>query len=335
MFSSVYFVNRRIVPFVVKNFLEYVYLRVTFHEKYVDFFLQVYFVSDLADTQPTIDQSRFTPIDETGDCGIYYPIKAEWIRRETEKLLRNFCPFCAFEFETFEILRDHVRRTHRYFYCDLCVEHLNLFPHERKCYTRHDLVQHIRCGDRDDTSFKGHPLCRFCDDHFLDVDQLYQHMRKEHYFCHLCTSDNVYYRFVLIHMTNKRMFLFVFSDFDLLREHYRTSHYFCEIDQCKDVQFTNVFASEIDFRAHQASQHSKNRAQARQFGTIPMEFQSSSVRDRKQQRDPVHRGKFIFQRILYAHPILIFKEYSRVENLIHKEITIRRGMNGTVFKSAF
>ncbi|CAF0740473.1 unnamed protein product [Rotaria sordida] len=236
---------------------------------------RVYFVSDLALTQPTIDQSRFTPIDETGDCGIYYPIKAEWIRRETEKLLRNFCPFCYSEYETFEILRDHVRRTHRYFYCDLCVEHLNLFPHERKCYTRHDLVQHIRCGDRDDTSFKGHPLCRFCDDHFLDVDQLYQHMRKEHYYCHLCTDDNVYY-----------------SDFDLLRDHYRSNHYLCEIGQCKDVQFTNVFSSEIDFRAHQAAQHSKNRAEARQLGTIPVEFQRTGMRDRQQQNDPARRGTF-------------------------------------------
>ncbi|CAF1088720.1 unnamed protein product [Adineta steineri] len=236
---------------------------------------KVYFVSDLADTQPTIDPSRFTPIDETGDCGIYYPIKADWIRRETEKLLRNFCPFCHSEFETFEILRDHVRRTHRYFYCDLCVEHLDLFPHERKCYTRHDLVQHTRCGDRDDTSFKGHPLCRFCDDHFLDVDQLYKHMRKEHYYCHICTTDSVYY-----------------SDFDLLREHYRSTHYLCEIDQCKDVQFTNVFASETDFRAHQAAQHSKNRAHARQLGAIAVEFQSSSTRDRKQPHEPAHRGVF-------------------------------------------
>ena len=53
-----------------------------------------------------------------------------------------------------------------------------------------------------------------------------------------------------------------------------------------------MFSSQIDFRAHQASQHSKNRAQARQLGTIPMEFQSASVRDRKQQREPAHRGNF-------------------------------------------
>ncbi|CAF1634513.1 unnamed protein product [Adineta ricciae] len=236
---------------------------------------RVYFASNLAELQTTVDQSRFTPIDDIGDCGIYYPIKAEWIRRDAEKLLRNFCPSCHTEFETFDVLRDHVKRAHNYIYCDLCVEHLNLFPFERKCYTRRDLAQHIRYGDRDDTSFKGHPLCKFCDDHFLDTDQLYKHMRKEHYYCHLCTSDNVYY-----------------SDFDLLRDHFRTSHYLCEIDQCKDVQFTNVFSSETDFRAHQAAQHSKNRAHARQLGTLAVEFQSSSMRDRRQQRDPAHRGVF-------------------------------------------
>lgn len=77
-----------------------------------------------------------------------------------------------------------------------------------------------------------------------------------------------------------------YSDFDLLREHYRSNHYLCEIGQCKDVQFTNVFSSEVEFRAHQAAQHSKSRAEARQLGTIPVEFQST----RRQPHDPAHRG---------------------------------------------
>ncbi len=56
------------------------------------------------------------------------------------------------------------------------------------------------------------------------------------------------------------------------------------------MQFTNVFSSDFEFRAHQAAQHSKNRAEARQLGTIPVAFQSISVRDRKQEHDPAHRG---------------------------------------------
>lgn len=80
------------------------------------------------------------------------------------------------------------------------------------------------------------------------------------------------------------------SDFDLLRDHYRSNHYLCEIDQCKDVQFTNVFATDFEFRAHQSAQHGKTRAQARQLGTIPVEFQTRGARDRRQQ-DPAHRGE--------------------------------------------
>lgn len=59
-----------------------------------------------------------------------------------------------------------------------------------------------------------------------------------------------------------------------------------------------MFSSEIDFRTHQAAQHSKTRAEARQYGTIPVEFQSPSLRDRK-QHDPAHRGNTIVFFILY------------------------------------
>ena len=82
-----------------------------------------------------------------------------------------------------------------------------------------------------------------------------------------------------------------FSDFDLLRDHYRSNHYLCEIDQCKDVQFTNVFATDFEFRAHQSAQHGKTRAQARQLGTIPVEFETRGMRDRR-QHDPAHRGEY-------------------------------------------
>lgn len=160
------------------------------------FFFKVYFVSNVSHARFPIEPSKFKTIDGTGDCGIHYSKNEEWIRIESEKLLRNYCPICGYEFESFDILRDHVRRQHKLLYCDLCVEHLNLFPYERKVYNRQDLVQHIRSGDRDDKSFKGHPACKFCNDHFLDNDHLYRHMRQEHYYCHLCTSDNVYYRFV-------------------------------------------------------------------------------------------------------------------------------------------
>jgi hypothetical protein len=96
----------------------------------------------------------------------------------------------------------------------------------------------------------------------------------------------------------KKYDLIFLSDFDLLREHYRTSHYFCETGACKDVQFTNVFSSELEFRAHQATNHSKSRSEAKKLGTIPMEFQSTSGHDRRRQDDPVNRGLFKFCAII-------------------------------------
>ncbi|CAF0804025.1 unnamed protein product, partial [Didymodactylos carnosus] len=261
---------------------------------------KVYFVSDLSALP--VDTSKFVSLQtnfyhdgktnnstenggdviDDGDGGIYYPLKFEWIKRSTEKLLRNFCPFCSLECETFLQLTIHVRKEHGQFYCELCAENLNLFANERKTYSRRDLLQHMRYGDKDgDTVFKGHPMCQFCDQSFMDTDQLYKHLRKEHFYCHMCDNDNVYY-----------------SDYELLRDHFRSSHYLCEIGECKDVQFTNAFRNEIDFRAHQANVHSRNRAEARQFGTIPMEFQLTS-RDHyhshhsnNRRRNPVNRGTF-------------------------------------------
>lgn len=48
---------------------------------------------------------------------------------------------------------------------------------------------HKRKGDPDNTSHRGHPLCKFCDTHHMDKDDLFRHMRREHYLCHLCDED--------------------------------------------------------------------------------------------------------------------------------------------------
>lgn len=71
-----------------------------------------------------------------------------------------------------------------------------VFCHERKWYNRKELAQHRAHGDPDDTSHRGHPLCKFCDDRYLDNDELLKHLRRDHYFCHFCDADGSqeYYR---------------------------------------------------------------------------------------------------------------------------------------------
>lgn len=72
-----------------------------------------------------------------------------------------------------------------------CLE--QVFSCEQKLYTRSQLNQHIKTGDSEvDGSeverggFVGHPLCEFCKSPFYGENELYTHMTREHYSCHIC-----------------------------------------------------------------------------------------------------------------------------------------------------
>ena len=75
-------------------------------------------------------------------------------------------------------------------YTYMCFMYFQIFPFERKFYTHSDLATHRRCGDKNDTSYRGHPLCQFCDERYMDKDLLRHHLRTAHYFCHFCDTLN-------------------------------------------------------------------------------------------------------------------------------------------------
>lgn len=163
-----------------------------------------------------------------------------------------------------------MRKQHELFTCKLCSKHLKIFSYERKWYTRKELARHRTQGDPDDTSHRGHPLCKFCDERYLDNDELLKHLRRDHYFCHFCDADGSqeYY-----------------CDYRYLSEHFRESHYLCEEGRCATEQFTHAFRSEIDYKAHKAAAHSKNRAEARQNRQIDLQF---NYAPRQQRRNDGH-----------------------------------------------
>ncbi|XP_059203820.1 E3 ubiquitin-protein ligase ZNF598 [Centropristis striata] len=171
-------------------------------------------------------------------------------------------------FSRFEELEQHMRKQHELFCCKLCTKHLKIFSHERKWYNRKELARHRAHGDPDDTSHRGHPLCKFCDDRYLDNDELLKHLRRDHYFCHFCDADGSqeYY-----------------SDYQYLSEHFRESHYLCEEGRCATEQFTHAFRSEIDYKAHKAAEHSKNRAEARQNRHIDLQFNYAPRQQRRNE----------------------------------------------------
>ncbi|KAJ0058153.1 hypothetical protein NL108_008794, partial [Boleophthalmus pectinirostris] len=205
------------------------------------------------------------PCDKNHD--IYF--KDERIYAQYRHLLLPECTHCPEPkvFSKFEELEQHMRKQHELFSCKLCSKHLKIFSYERKWYTRKELARHRTQGDPDDTSHRGHPLCKFCDDRYLDNDELLKHLRRDHYFCHFCDADGSqeYY-----------------CDYQFLSEHFRESHYLCEEGRCATEQFTHAFRTEIDYKAHKAAAHSKNRAEARQNRQIDLQF---NLAPRQQRRN--------------------------------------------------
>ncbi|XP_029293429.1 E3 ubiquitin-protein ligase ZNF598 [Cottoperca gobio] len=194
----------------------------------------------------------------------------EKIYAEYRHLLLPECLRCSEPkvFSKYEELEQHMRKQHELFCCKLCTKHLKIFSHERKWYNRKELARHRAHGDPDDTSHRGHPLCKFCDDRYLDNDELLKHLRRDHYFCHFCDADGSqeYY-----------------SDYQYLSEHFRDSHYLCEEGRCATEQFTHAFRSEIDYKAHKAAAHSKNRAEARQNRHIDLQFNYAPRQQRRNE----------------------------------------------------
>ncbi|XP_038136251.1 E3 ubiquitin-protein ligase ZNF598 isoform X1 [Cyprinodon tularosa] len=193
----------------------------------------------------------------------------EMTHSQYRRLLLSECVRCQEPkvFSRFEELEQHMRKQHELFCCKLCSKHLKIFSYERKWYNRKELARHRAHGDPDDTSHRGHPLCKFCDERYLDNDELLKHLRRDHYFCHFCDADGSqeYY-----------------SDYQYLSEHFRESHYLCEEGRCATEQFTHAFRTEIDYKAHKAAAHSKNRAEARQNRQIDLQF---SFAPRQQRRN--------------------------------------------------
>ncbi|KAK2585767.1 hypothetical protein KPH14_010376 [Odynerus spinipes] len=183
------------------------------------------------------------------------------IQEKFYELLADVCTICEDKkvFSNFQSLKDHMRHQHELHYCDLCVENLKIFSRERRCYTRSELAQHRRKGDIDDRSHKGHPLCEFCDQRYMDNDELYRHLRRDHLYCHFCDADGLHQ---------------YYSSYEYLRDHFRQEHFLCEEGMCVDEKFTSVFRTDIDLKAHKTSVHGKqlSKAAAKQARTLELEF---------------------------------------------------------------
>ncbi|KAH1025482.1 E3 ubiquitin-protein ligase ZNF598 [Dendroctonus ponderosae] len=186
------------------------------------------------------------------------------IQKEYTKLLNHRCFICEarepnWPFKTFQLLKEHMRKEHELFFCDICSEHLKIFSFERKCYNRQELAYHRRKGDKNNTSHRGHPLCEFCDSRFMDNDELFRHLRRNHFFCDFCDVDG------------KHQY---YNSMEDLKRHFKDEHYLCEEGDCKTMPLTAVFRSDIDLKAHITVEHGRymSKSASRQARTLELEF---------------------------------------------------------------
>lgn len=177
---------------------------------------------------------------------------------QCQQLLIHQCRLCVAKptFKSFNLLRDHLKDAHKRYFCNLCVEHLKLFTNERRLYSKPDLHNHIKNGDKDDKSYKGHPLCKFCKKHYFDDDDLYLHLHRDHFSCPFCPANHYY------------------NNYESLRQHFKESHYLCEIDECINEKFVNAFSTDIDYKAHLAQKHKHllNRAEERRIRHVDIDL---------------------------------------------------------------
>ena len=144
------------------------------------------------------------------------------VRAAFDELQLHYCALCSesrehlVAFESEAQLKQHMSTAHELFYCQICLDHLRLFPFERRTYTRAELNTHVRIGDRtlrrqrppdaappelerrlhaqwrdaaESASYRGHPQCAMCQKRLFDDHELFRHRRRDHLLCPICDVD--------------------------------------------------------------------------------------------------------------------------------------------------
>jgi len=154
------------------------------------------------------------------------------------------CQICLEEgitsrFTTFQFLKLHMGRKHNFFYCHICLDHLNVLPKSRQLFSDKDLTLHINGKLNVVEGIRGHPKCKFCQGRFFDDEELYKHCRKEHFYCSICSN-----------VTGTNMF---FKTAQQLHSHYQYAHYPCMEEDC--VVAGIVFSNEVELSLHNIDAH--------------------------------------------------------------------------------
>ncbi|KAJ4892505.1 zinc ion binding [Raphanus sativus] len=255
------------------------------------------------DTKTITDFSTFPSDPKEGRVGSF------WYHEETKVFFDDFnqysrvksmcrlsCTSCdktkkgsksnhRLRFKSVEHLNDHLNHQHKLHMCSLCLVGRKVFICEQKLFTKEQLNQHISSGDSEvDGSeserggFTGHPMCEFCKRPFYGGNELYTHMSREHYTCHICQrlrpGQYEYY-----------------GNYDDLEAHFRSDHFLCEDESCLAKKFI-VFQIEAELKRHNTVDHGGRMSRSQQTASLQIQsgFQVQSRRGRRRSSQPSYHS---------------------------------------------
>jgi len=189
--------------------------------------------------------------------------------RLLQETLHNRCTLCSASFKTMILLKKHVKEQHQKAFCEVCLMGLRQFPHERKLYSAEELEFHLN-NEKTKMGRIVHPICEFCKDHLFDENELFQHLQKTHYTCHVCDKAGVTFQY--------------FKDYYNLKQHFNKEHFLCQHEECASA--FQVFATPLELKMHQTSVHESYNNKH-----IKIQFnQTSSVRHQQQNNSNNHNN---------------------------------------------
>ncbi|KAE8901631.1 hypothetical protein PF005_g4770 [Phytophthora fragariae] len=142
-------------------------------------------------------------------------------------------------------LKEHLHRDHGVEFCELCLAHQSFFIQEQEVFTKGALKGHNIGRSRGgpagqkhaNTGKDFHPMCQFCRKRFYGDKELYEHLERDHFKCHICKVENEYFR-----------------NYASLETHFRREHHLCEDPRCLAMRFV-VFPNDVEYQAHMSSIH--------------------------------------------------------------------------------
>ncbi|KAM0865295.1 hypothetical protein ACQ4PT_043390 [Festuca glaucescens] len=188
-------------------------------------------------------------------------------------------------FRSIDQLKGHLFHQHRLYMCNLCLEGRKVFICEQKLYTRTQLAQHTKTGDSEvdgsdeveRAGFTGHPSCEFCRNALYGDNELYTHMLREHYSCHICQK---------LHPTRYDYF----RNYDDLEMHFRKDHFLCEDEACLAKKFI-VFQSDTEIKRHNAMEHGGRMSRSQRNAALQIPTSFIYQRNEQDQRRGRGRGR--------------------------------------------